>query len=93
MAEQIEIVHATDRNRFELRVGGQLASFADYLEDDDRRIFVHTQTIAEHAERGLATRLVKEALQQTTSDGKHVVASCPFVAWVVQQHPELVPAP
>lgn len=84
----IDIVDAAEQGRFELRVDGTLVSFVDYADHDDRRVFPHTQTYPEFGGRGYGTRVVRAALDEAVAAGRSIVASCPFVRAVVQQHPD-----
>ncbi len=75
------------RQRFEMDVGGALA-FANYRLAPGTVIITHTETPAELRGRGIASELVKGALELIRADGLKVVAGCGFVVDYLQKHPE-----
>ena len=75
------------RNRFELEIDGAVA-FADYCQAGDRVTITHTETPPALRGRGIASQLVKGALELIRADGHKVVAGCSFVVDYLDQHPE-----
>ena len=73
--------------RFELDVLGELA-FANYRLTPSAVIITHTETPRNLRGRGIASELVKGALQLIRADGLKVIAGCGFVADYLQKHPE-----
>ncbi|HEY0331439.1 MAG TPA: GNAT family N-acetyltransferase [Rhodopseudomonas sp.] len=73
--------------RFELDAQGSLA-FASYRRAADKVIITHTETPAALRGRGIASRLVKGALELIRAEGLKVVAGCGFVADYLDAHPE-----
>ena len=73
------------RRRFELEVEGHTA-FTEYKLASGVITFVHTEVPKALAGRGVATRLVKGALDQVRARGLKVVAKCPFVAGFIAKH-------
>lgn len=90
------MIHVTDAgHRFEIHVDGDLAGFTDYWEDGDVRIFPHTEIDQAFLGRGLATTLIREALDSTRAAGKSVQPVCRFVRGFIAKNPayaDLVPA-
>lgn len=90
------MIYVTDvGHRFEIHVDGALAGFTEYWEDGDVRIFPHTEIDRAFAGRGLATTLIRGALDATRAGGKSVQPVCRFVRSFIAKHPEyadLVPA-
>ena len=76
-----------DRSRFELDVGGELA-FANYLMTPSAVIITHTETPRAMRGRGIASELIKGALEIIRRDGRKVIAGCGFVADYFDRHPE-----
>jgi hypothetical protein len=62
--------------------------FAEYIERDGRRIFDRTEVAPAFQGRGLATILVREALEATRSAGLKIVPQCWMVAEFVEKNPE-----
>lgn len=87
-APEPEVVQVAERDRYEIRVGGEAAGFTQYLDQDGQRIFFHTEVDDAYSGRGLAGRLVGAALEATRQDGLRVVPVCPYVAKFVKQHTE-----
>jgi uncharacterized protein len=75
------------RHRFELDVEGGTA-FANYHLTSDSVVITHTETPASLRGRGIASELVKGALELIRADGLKVVAGCGFVVDYLQKHPE-----
>ena len=75
------------RQRFELDAEGALA-FANYRLAQDTVIITHTETPPALRGRGIASELVKGALELIRADGHKVVAGCSFVVDYLQRHRE-----
>jgi predicted GNAT family acetyltransferase len=75
------------RQRFELDVEGQLA-FANYRPTPQAIIITHTETPRALRGRGIASELVKGALEMIRADGHMVIAGCGFVVDYLSKHPE-----
>ena len=75
------------QHRFELDVEGAMA-FANYRLSPDAVIITHTETPRALRGRGIASELVKGALELIRADGLKVVAGCGFVVDYLQKHPE-----
>jgi hypothetical protein len=73
--------------RFELDVGGQVA-FAIYRPAPQAIIITHTETPRALRGRGIASELVKGALEIIRADGHKVIAGCGFVVDYLNKHPE-----
>lgn len=76
-----------DRSRFELDIGNETA-FANYRLTPSAVIITHTETPRALRGRGIASELVKGALELIRADGRKVVAGCDFVADYLRKHPE-----
>ena len=75
------------QNRFELDVEGGLA-FANYRLTPSAVIITHTETPRAFRGRGIASELVKGALELIRADGHKVIAGCGFVADYLAKHPQ-----
>jgi predicted GNAT family acetyltransferase len=75
------------QNRFELDIEGAVA-FANYRLAPSTVIITHTETPRALRGRGIASELVKGALELIRNDGLKVVAGCGFVMDYLQKHPE-----
>jgi hypothetical protein len=75
------------QSRFELDVEGTVA-FANYRLAPSTVIITHTETPRALRGRGIASELVKGALELIRADGLKVVAGCGFVVDYLRKHPE-----
>jgi len=73
------------RHRFELELDGHMA-LSEYTLAPGVITFVHTVVPPELEGRGVASRLMKAALDQVRARGLKVVAKCPFVAAFIAKH-------
>jgi len=77
-------------SRFELRVNGVLVGYVTYRDVRSGCAFEHTVIAAEHQGMGLASQLIRSALDEARASGRSVLPFCPFVRSFVQQHPAYV---
>jgi predicted GNAT family acetyltransferase len=74
-------------SRFEMDVEGKVA-FANYRMTPQAVIITHTETPRALRGRGIASELVKGALDLIRADGRKVIAGCGFVVDYLHKHPE-----
>jgi predicted GNAT family acetyltransferase len=86
-ARMTEVRDNKAQSRFELDAQGETA-FANYRRSNGRVVITHTETPRPLRGRGIASNLVKGALQLIRADGLKVVAGCGFVADYLESHPE-----
>lgn len=80
-----------DRSRFELDVGqeaGHELAFANYRLTPSAIMITHTETPRALRGRGIASELIKGALDLIRRDGNKVIAGCGFVVDYLDKHPE-----
>ncbi|MGD9622155.1 MAG: GNAT family N-acetyltransferase [Mycolicibacterium sp.] len=77
-----------ESGRFSISVDGRLVGFAQFVDRDGQRIFSHTEVIVAFQGRGLATILVRHALEATRDAGLKVVPRCWMVAEFIDKNPE-----
>ena len=82
-----DVVDNQAEHRFELKVEGGMA-FANYRLTAQAVIITHTETPRALRGRGIASELVKGALESIRADGRKVIAGCGFVADYLRKHPE-----
>jgi predicted GNAT family acetyltransferase len=75
------------QQRFELNVEGHIAA-AYYEIAGGVLTFTHTEVPKELEGKGIASKLVKGALEQVRAKGFKVIAQCPFVSAYLGKHPE-----
>jgi uncharacterized protein len=74
--------------RYEIRVGDQLAGFADYYTEPDRLIVTHTEIDPTFKGRGLGNRLAAGTLDDLRRRHLVVTPQCPFIAKYIDEHPD-----
>jgi uncharacterized protein len=90
-----DVVDVGARNRYELRLDGTTAGFAEYHRRGASISFTHTLVEDAYAGKGLAGRLARAALDDARARGVAVLPFCPFVRGWIAKHPDyvdLVPA-
>jgi len=86
---------APEAERYEVHVDGALAGFAEYRRRPNLIAFTHTEIADAHEGQGLASTLIRHALDEARAAGLAVLPFCPFVNGYITRHPEyadLVPA-
>jgi predicted GNAT family acetyltransferase len=84
-----------ERERYEIRVAGELAGFAQYQAGPGQIAFVHTEIGDRFEGQGLGGGLIAFVLEEARERGLAVLPFCPFVRGYIQRHREyadLVPA-
>ena len=84
----LRFVHNHQATRYELYVGNDLASYADYVRTGDTLDMHHTETLDAFRRRGLAAKLVRRALDDVRERKLRVVPSCWFVRDFITANPE-----
>src|SRR5437763_14608716 len=92
-----KVTENTGEHRFEIKVGGEVAGFADYHDHAGRRTFTHTEVDDAYEGQGLGSTLVRFVLDDARERGLDVIPVCPFVRVYIAGHPDryldLVPQP
>ena len=73
--------------RFEISVDGRIA-FSKYLLAGEKIIIEHTEVPIELEGKGIATRIVRTALDYARAQKLKVMPLCPFTAGFIHRHPE-----
>ncbi|SES47201.1 GNAT family N-acetyltransferase [Actinokineospora terrae] len=84
----VEVVDVAERGRFEARVDGAVAGFAEYLRGDNLVVYPHTEVDPAFEGKGVGGALARAALEDARTRGLPVLATCPFIAAWMRRHPE-----
>jgi hypothetical protein len=84
----VEVVDSPDLGRYEARVDGELAGFAQYRVEGRRITIFHAEVDPAFEGRGVGSQLAKEALDDVGRQGLELVPRCPFIAAYVRRHPD-----
>jgi uncharacterized protein len=82
-----ELIDNAAMHRFERPVGDDVA-VAYYLESDGRVVLLHTEVPMQFSGHGVGSRLAHAVFERLRSQGKRVIAKCPFMAAYAARHPE-----
>ncbi|CAL9589404.1 hypothetical protein SUDANB121_05224 [Nocardiopsis dassonvillei] len=83
-----EVADVPENKRYEIRVDGEVAGFAEYILTEGLITFTHTEIDPAHEGRGLGGTLVRGALDHVRGRGLDVLPLCPFVKGWIQRHPD-----
>ncbi len=83
----MKIENNQDAQRWEAHLDQHMA-VAEYRRRGDTVFFIHTEVPRELEGRGVASTLVKAALDDARTQHLAVVPFCPFVAGYIRRHPE-----
>lgn len=83
-----DVTHDKQRKRFVVEELGHEAYLEYYELPDGSLDFAHTYTPNEIRGRGIASSIIKRALEYAREQGKQVVPGCPFVQTYVDRHKE-----
>ncbi|MER5866054.1 GNAT family N-acetyltransferase [Kitasatospora sp. NPDC002040] len=88
MSGTVDIQDAAANSRFEARVDGELAGFAEYIRSDRLVVYPHTVVEPAFEGRGVGSELARAALDDARKRGLPVLATCPFIKGWMLRHPE-----
>jgi predicted GNAT family acetyltransferase/glutaredoxin len=87
-SEEPSVVNVPEASRYELRDGERMIGEAAYRRRNGRIAFIHTEVDEALEGRGLGSALVATALDDARREGLEVVPLCPFVAALIERHPD-----
>ena len=82
----VELANDEPHHRYLASVEGQLAAFAAYIPRGELVVFTHTETDPSFEGQGVASQLVRWALDDVGARGLRVQAQCPFVHAYMARH-------
>lgn len=82
-----DVVHVPEQNRFELRIGDEVAVLA-YEQSVDAVNFLHTAVPSAMEGQGVGGRLAEAGVSWARGAGFDVVPTCPFVRSWLSRHPD-----
>ena len=88
----VAVVDNPAQRRFEARLDGALAGFAEYQLTDQLVVFTHTEVDPAYEGRGVGGAIARFALDAVRADGtRKVLPVCPFIKAWLGKHPDYVP--
>ena len=88
MSSPLEVRNNESDHQFEANVDGGVA-LVTYRREGDRITFIHTEVPEQAEGQGVASALVKTALDFARSEKLRVVPECTYVAGYVKRHMDL----
>ncbi len=83
-----EIIKNEDQERYEVRVDGQVAGFAEYRLVGDAVMLPHTEIDPQYESQGLGGQVARFALDDVRQMGRLAIPMCSFIASYIRHHPE-----
>ncbi|MFF5259176.1 GNAT family N-acetyltransferase [Actinomadura viridis] len=83
-----EISDNPEASRYEIRVDGSLAGFAEYRTRPGKIVFTHTEVDGAYEGQGVGGALARGALDDVRAKGLAVVPLCPFFKGWIDKHPD-----
>ncbi|GGQ34262.1 putative GNAT family acetyltransferase [Actinomadura coerulea] len=83
-----EISDNAGQSRYEIRLDGDLAGFAEYERGEGALVFTHTEVDSAFEGKGVGSALARGALDDVRSQGLSVVPLCPFIKKWIDRHPD-----
>lgn len=90
MGADITVRDDEARSRYLAERGEEVLGFAAYRRVAAVTTFTHTIVQPEHEGQGVASTLVRTALESERAAGRTIVPRCPYVRRFLQRHPEYV---
>lgn len=84
----VDVTDVVDSTRYEAKVGGNLAGYAEYERREGRVIFPHTEVDEAFEGQGVGSALARTVLDDARERGEKVVPLCPFIAGYIRRHDE-----
>lgn len=84
----VQTTDNAEQHRYEARVDGELAGFAEYRLQGDRVVFTHTEVDDAYEGQGVGSSLARSALDDVRAAGRAVVPLCPFIRSWIDKHPD-----
>jgi uncharacterized protein len=82
----LEFARDDAHTRYTGSVEGRVAAFADFDPAGRLMVLTHTETDPSFEGQGVASQLVRWALDDVRDRGLHVVPTCPFVKDYIARH-------
>jgi predicted GNAT family acetyltransferase len=84
----VQVRMNSDESRYEIFLDGTLAGFTQYVLNGDQADFVHTEIDDRFEGHGLASQLIRGALDDARAHGWRVLPYCRFVTRFISKNPE-----
>lgn len=86
--DSYQVYHNPAENRFEIRLGDDLAELTYAWRGENTLVLIHTGVPPAWEGRGIGSRLAKAALEYAREHSYRIVPLCSFVAAYLRRRPE-----
>ena len=83
-----EVIHNTEKHRYEIWLDGEKVGHADYKSEGEVLVFDHTEVDPAHQGKNLAAILMRESFEDVRERGLKVRPVCSYVVKYMDIHPE-----
>lgn len=83
-----EVSDNAEKNRYEIRLDGELAGFVEYEPGEGRVVLVHTEVDPAFKGKGVGGSLARGVLDDIRARGLSAVPVCPFLKSWIDKHPD-----
>jgi uncharacterized protein len=80
----------TEKNQYEAKQDGKVIAFAEYRPIGQSIMFTHTEVDDNLEGKGVGSKLIRFALEDTRAKGVTAIPMCPFVKIFIQRHKEFI---
>jgi uncharacterized protein len=88
----VAVVRNDELRRYEGRIDGALAGFAEYQLTDELIVFTHTEVDPAYEGQGVGSAIARWALDDVRDAGvRKVLPLCPFISGWIARHPDYRP--
>lgn len=85
----VHLSHNVEGNRYELRLDGEMAGTAEYLEQSGGGVALTQTVMADpYQHRGFSSMLVRYAVEDIMASGRQIEPYCSYAAAWLGKHPE-----
>jgi uncharacterized protein len=82
----VDLARDDEQKRYTGDVEGRVAAFAEFIPTGQLVVFTHTETDPAFEGQGVASTLVRWALDDVRARGLRAVPLCPFVKGYIEKH-------
>jgi predicted GNAT family acetyltransferase len=87
--QSLEVRNNTEEEQFEVPLNdGDLGVIVYRMHGEDVYVMLHTEVPPAYGGKGIADKLVHDALDMVRAEGKKVIAICPYVKAYIKRHPD-----
>jgi uncharacterized protein len=88
--DTIVIENNTEKQQYEAKQDGKVIAFAEYRPIGTSIMFTHTEVDEKLEGKGVGSKLIRFALEDTKAKGMTAIPMCPFVKIFIQRHKDFI---